>query len=79
MDVTTFLNGVLREEVLYHFIKEQVENDVVELYFVRTEYQLADIFTKALAKERFEFLLSHLGMQSVSPEIVKRLAESEEE
>ncbi|GJT67689.1 retrovirus-related pol polyprotein from transposon TNT 1-94 [Tanacetum coccineum] len=35
-------------DVRYHFIKEQVENRVVELYFVRTEYQLADIFTKAL-------------------------------
>nr|GEU91288.1 hypothetical protein [Tanacetum cinerariifolium] len=34
--------------VRYHFIKEQVENGVVELYFVKTEYQLADIFTKAL-------------------------------
>ncbi|GJY98941.1 retrovirus-related pol polyprotein from transposon TNT 1-94 [Tanacetum coccineum] len=32
--------------------KEQVENGVVELYFVRTEYQLADIFTKALPIER---------------------------
>ncbi|GJX19234.1 retrovirus-related pol polyprotein from transposon TNT 1-94 [Tanacetum coccineum] len=38
--------------VRYHFIKEQVENGVVELYFVKTEYQLADIFTKALARER---------------------------
>ncbi|GKD01789.1 retrovirus-related pol polyprotein from transposon TNT 1-94 [Tanacetum coccineum] len=66
-------------DIRYHFIKEQVQNDVVELYFVRTEYQLADIFTKALAKERFEFLLSHFGMQSVSPETVKCLAESEEE
>ncbi|GJS97703.1 retrovirus-related pol polyprotein from transposon TNT 1-94 [Tanacetum coccineum] len=56
-----------------------VENDVVELYFVRTEYQLADIFTKALASERFEFLLSHLGMQSMTPETLKRLAETEEE
>ncbi|GJT75696.1 hypothetical protein Tco_1042421 [Tanacetum coccineum] len=36
---------------LYYFIKEQVENGVVELYFVRTEYQLADIFTKALGRE----------------------------
>ncbi|GJU66699.1 hypothetical protein Tco_1252958 [Tanacetum coccineum] len=27
------------------FIREQVEKGVVELYFVRTEYQLADIFT----------------------------------
>nr|GEV04891.1 integrase, catalytic region, zinc finger, CCHC-type, peptidase aspartic, catalytic [Tanacetum cinerariifolium] len=32
----------------YHFIKEQVENGIIELYFVRTEYQLADTFTKAL-------------------------------
>nr|GEU65306.1 ribonuclease H-like domain-containing protein [Tanacetum cinerariifolium] len=47
----------------YHFIKEKVENDVVELYFVKTEYQLAGIFTKALAWERFEFLLSRLGMK----------------
>ncbi|GJZ59954.1 retrovirus-related pol polyprotein from transposon TNT 1-94 [Tanacetum coccineum] len=35
-------------DIRYHFIKEQVENGVVELYFVRTEYQLANIFTKAL-------------------------------
>ncbi|GKA37028.1 retrovirus-related pol polyprotein from transposon TNT 1-94 [Tanacetum coccineum] len=33
-------------DIRHHFIKEQVENGVVELYFVRTEYQLADIFTK---------------------------------
>ncbi|GKC35939.1 retrovirus-related pol polyprotein from transposon TNT 1-94 [Tanacetum coccineum] len=54
-------------DVRYHFIKEQVENGVVELYFVRTEYQLADIFTKTLARKRFEFLLNKLGMKSMSP------------
>ncbi|GJU32310.1 hypothetical protein Tco_1175899 [Tanacetum coccineum] len=32
----------------YHFIKEHVENGIIELYFVRTQYQLADMFTKAL-------------------------------
>ncbi|GJX76898.1 hypothetical protein Tco_0323709 [Tanacetum coccineum] len=37
----------------YHFIKEQVENGIIELYFVITEYQLADMFTKALPKDRF--------------------------
>ncbi|GJS51401.1 retrovirus-related pol polyprotein from transposon TNT 1-94 [Tanacetum coccineum] len=36
----------------YHFIKEQVENGIIELYFVRTEYQLADMFTKSLPEER---------------------------
>ncbi|GJR01255.1 retrovirus-related pol polyprotein from transposon TNT 1-94 [Tanacetum coccineum] len=65
--------------VLYHFIKEQVENGVVELYFVKTDYQLADVFTKALARERFEFLINCLGMQSITPEDLKRLAESDEE
>ncbi|GKD14107.1 hypothetical protein Tco_1198514, partial [Tanacetum coccineum] len=66
-------------DVRYHFIKEQVENGVVELYFVRMEYQLTDIFTKGLARERFEFLISWLGMKSMSPETLKSLAESEEE
>ncbi|GKD05947.1 retrovirus-related pol polyprotein from transposon TNT 1-94 [Tanacetum coccineum] len=38
-------------DIRHHFIREQVENGVVELYFVRTKYQLADIFTKALPRE----------------------------
>ncbi|GKC63085.1 retrovirus-related pol polyprotein from transposon TNT 1-94 [Tanacetum coccineum] len=37
-------------DVRYHFIKEQVEKGIVELFFVGTEYQLADLFTKALPK-----------------------------
>ncbi|GJU77740.1 retrovirus-related pol polyprotein from transposon TNT 1-94 [Tanacetum coccineum] len=37
----------------YHFIKEHVKNGIIELYFVRTEYQLADMFTKALLEDRF--------------------------
>ncbi|GKD89342.1 hypothetical protein Tco_1364849 [Tanacetum coccineum] len=60
-------------DILHHFIREQVENDVVELYFVTTDYQLADIFTKALPRERFEFLLPWLGMKSMTPETLKRL------
>ncbi|GJX18014.1 zf-CCHC domain-containing protein, partial [Tanacetum coccineum] len=62
--------------VRYHFIKEQVENKVVELYFVKTDYQMADIFTKALTRERFEFLIKCLGMQSITLEELKRLAEA---
>nr|GEV82257.1 Gag-Pol polyprotein [Tanacetum cinerariifolium] len=38
-------------DVRYHFIKEKVENGIVELFFVRTEYQLADMFTKALPED----------------------------
>ncbi|GJU10224.1 gag-pol polyprotein [Tanacetum coccineum] len=62
-------------DIRYHFIREQVEKCVVELYFVTTDYQLADIFTKALSRERFEFLLPRLGMKSMTPETLKRLQE----
>nr|GEV47911.1 hypothetical protein [Tanacetum cinerariifolium] len=34
----------------YHFIKEQAECGIIEFYFVRTEYQLNDMFTKALSE-----------------------------
>ncbi|GJV30324.1 retrovirus-related pol polyprotein from transposon TNT 1-94 [Tanacetum coccineum] len=66
-------------DIRYHFIKEQVENGIVELYFVRTEYQLADIFTKPLPRERFNFLIDKLGMRSMSPETLKHLAEETDE
>ncbi|GKD06531.1 retrovirus-related pol polyprotein from transposon TNT 1-94 [Tanacetum coccineum] len=66
-------------DVRYHFIKEEVENGIVELYFARTEYQLADIFTKPLPRERFNFLIDKLGMRSVSPETLKCLAEEKDE
>ncbi|GJS60334.1 hypothetical protein Tco_0655118 [Tanacetum coccineum] len=46
--------------IRYHFIKEHVEKGTVELYFVGTEYQLADLFTKALPKERFEYLVHRI-------------------
>ncbi|GKA32780.1 retrovirus-related pol polyprotein from transposon TNT 1-94 [Tanacetum coccineum] len=43
--------------VRYHFIKEQVEHGITKLFFVRTEYQLADIFTKVLPEDRFQYLV----------------------
>nr|GEX74377.1 retrovirus-related Pol polyprotein from transposon TNT 1-94 [Tanacetum cinerariifolium] len=47
--------------VRYHFIKEHVEKGTIELYFVKTDYQLAGIFTKALLADRFNYLVRHLG------------------
>ncbi|GJY68928.1 retrovirus-related pol polyprotein from transposon TNT 1-94, partial [Tanacetum coccineum] len=62
-------------DIRFHFIKEHVENGVIELYFVNTEYQLADIFTKALGRNRIEFLINKLGMRSFMPETLKQLAD----
>nr|GEU58716.1 hypothetical protein [Tanacetum cinerariifolium] len=61
----------------YHFIKEHVEKGIVELYFVWTEYQLDDIFTKPLPRERFNFLIEKLGMRSMSLKMLKHLIEEE--
>ncbi|GJZ37495.1 hypothetical protein Tco_0780185 [Tanacetum coccineum] len=44
----------------------QVENDTIELYFVRTEYQLADMFTKALPEDRFQYLVRRIGMRCLT-------------
>ncbi|GJR98861.1 zf-CCHC domain-containing protein [Tanacetum coccineum] len=60
--------------IRYHFIKEHVEKGTIELYFVRTEYQLADLFKKALPKERFEFLVRKIGMRCMIPTQLERLA-----
>nr|GEU82256.1 retrovirus-related Pol polyprotein from transposon TNT 1-94 [Tanacetum cinerariifolium] len=64
-------------DIRHHFIREQVERGVVELYFVTTDYQLADIFTKALPRQQFKFILPRLGMKSMSPTTLKRLQEEE--
>nr|GEV78371.1 hypothetical protein [Tanacetum cinerariifolium] len=66
-------------DIRYHFIKEQVRNGVIELYFVNTEYQLADLFTKALGRGRIEFLINKLGMRSFMPETLKLLMDEVDE
>nr|GEY06984.1 hypothetical protein [Tanacetum cinerariifolium] len=45
-------------DVRYHFIKDHVEKGTIELYFVGTEYQLADSFMKSLP------VVEKLGMMS---------------
>ncbi|GJU24822.1 hypothetical protein Tco_1163443 [Tanacetum coccineum] len=62
--------------VRYHFIKKHVENGTIELYFVKTDYQLADLFTKALPVDRFNYLVCRLGMRSLSLQKLERLAKS---
>nr|GEX21889.1 putative ribonuclease H-like domain-containing protein [Tanacetum cinerariifolium] len=60
--------------VRYHFIKEHVEKGIIELYFVKTDYQLADIFTKALPVDRFNNLVRFLGMRNLCPQEFNCLA-----
>jgi hypothetical protein len=50
----------------YHFIREALQKGVIDVKFCRSEEQLADIFTKALPKDRFKQLRLNLGVKAVS-------------
>ena len=45
-----------------HFVREKVENGEVEIRYVPTVEQVADVFTKGLARDRFELLCRKLGL-----------------
>nr|GEU41271.1 hypothetical protein [Tanacetum cinerariifolium] len=62
--------------VRYHFIKEHIEKGTIELYFIKTDYQLANLFSKALSVDRFNYLVCRLGMRSLSPIELERLSNS---
>ncbi|KAK1365752.1 hypothetical protein POM88_041313 [Heracleum sosnowskyi] len=48
--------------IRYHFIREHVMEGEIELHFVPTDQQLADIFTKPLVEAVFTKLVNELGM-----------------
>ncbi|GKD57571.1 hypothetical protein Tco_1290958 [Tanacetum coccineum] len=58
----------------YHFIKEHVENGIIKFYFVRTKYQLANMFIKALPEDRFQYLIGRIGMSCLTPAELEVLA-----
>ena len=49
-------------EVRHHFLRDHVEKGDVEMRFIDTENQLADILTKPLDATRFAFLRGELGV-----------------
>ena len=53
-------------DIKYHFIREYVMNGTVEMHFVPSGEQIADIFTKPLDESTFIRLVSKLGMLNFS-------------
>ncbi|GKA61734.1 retrovirus-related pol polyprotein from transposon TNT 1-94 [Tanacetum coccineum] len=52
----------------------QVKKGIFELFFVETEYELADMFTKSLPEDRFKYLVRRLGMRRLTPDEFEVLA-----
>ncbi|GJT61692.1 retrovirus-related pol polyprotein from transposon TNT 1-94 [Tanacetum coccineum] len=52
-------------DIKYHFIRDHILNGDIELHFILTQYQLADIFTKPLDEPTFKRLIAKLGMLNI--------------
>ena len=50
----------------FHFIRDAIQEGVVDLIYCKGQDQIANIFTKALSKERFCILRELLGVKSVN-------------
>ncbi|KAJ9566774.1 hypothetical protein OSB04_002740 [Centaurea solstitialis] len=59
----------------YHFIKYHVEKGNIELYFVESDYQLADLFTKPFDEKRHFFLLKMACQQNSPPSLIDNAAD----
>ncbi|GJW21821.1 retrovirus-related pol polyprotein from transposon TNT 1-94 [Tanacetum coccineum] len=62
-------------DIRYHFIRDYILKGDIELHFIPTEYQLADIFTKPLDEPTFTKLKAELGMLNIdlSVSLIKHL------
>ena len=54
-------------EIDYHFVRDKVAKGELQVNFISTKDQLADIFTKSLASSRFQFLRDKLNVVSLPP------------
>jgi len=53
-------------EIKHHFIRDYVQKGILDIQFIDIEHQWADIFTKPLTVERFDFIKKNLNMHFVS-------------
>ncbi|GJS23263.1 reverse transcriptase domain-containing protein [Tanacetum coccineum] len=56
-------------DIMYHFIREHILKGDIELHFIPTDMQLADIFTKPPAEPSFTRLVAELGMLNIEKEV----------
>ena len=53
-------------EIKHHFIRDYVQKGALDIQFIDTDHQWADIFTKPLTVERFNFIKKNFNMHFVS-------------
>ncbi len=53
-------------EIKHHFIRDYVQKGILDIQFIDTKHQWADISGKPLIVERFDFIKKNLNMHFVS-------------
>jgi hypothetical protein len=49
-------------DICYHFLRHKVENEEIELQYIPTGNQVADILTKGLVREKHEHFAAEMGL-----------------
>lgn len=49
-------------DIRYHFIREKYNNKEIDVKYISTDIQFADLFTKALHEDRCRMLREYIGM-----------------
>ncbi|GJR98330.1 putative ribonuclease H-like domain-containing protein [Tanacetum coccineum] len=50
-------------EIKHHFIRDSYEKKLIEMVKIHTDYNVADLLTKALDVTRFQFLIARIGLE----------------
>ena len=58
-----FHNKLKHIEIWYHFIRDMVQKGAVELRYILTDDQTADVLTKTLSRVKFDYFRGRLGVE----------------
>ncbi|GJX44613.1 retrovirus-related pol polyprotein from transposon TNT 1-94 [Tanacetum coccineum] len=66
-------SGAKHIDIRYHLIRDHILKGDIEIHFVPTNMQLADIFTKPLAEPSFTRLVAEMGMLNIEKQATEEL------
>jgi hypothetical protein len=57
-----FHNKSKHIEIKYHYVRDMMQRKAVHVQYLSTREQVTDVFTKSLARTKFEYFHERLGL-----------------